>query len=249
MPPDVFDALAAQHAELDGILGSLDDEQWSIPAPRCPGWTVADVVLHLAQSDEMGIASATGEFENLAALFTGSNVDEGAAGAVESQRGVSPSELLARWRAASSGVRDTLAAADPKVRLPWVTNTLAPATLATTRLAEAWIHTGDVADAVGIALPEPADRLRHIAWLAWRTLPYAFERDGKQLSGPVAVTLTMPDGPPLEFGDPASVTSSVTGPLEDWCSVAARRVEPSATQLRAEGPDADDVLALVRTYA
>jgi hypothetical protein len=33
------------------------------------------------------------------------------------------------------------------------------------------------------------------------------------------------------------------------CAVAARRVAPSATSLVGEGPDADAVLALVRTYA
>ncbi|MBW0123712.1 wyosine base formation, partial [Pseudonocardia sp. KRD-176] len=31
--------------------------------------------------------------------------------------------------------------------------------------------------------------------------------------------------------------------------VAARRLDPAASTLTAEGPDADDVLRLVRTYA
>jgi hypothetical protein len=35
----------------------------------------------------------------------------------------------------------------------------------------------------------------------------------------------------------------------ELCAVAARRVDPSATSLQSQGPDADGVLALIRTYA
>lgn len=51
--------LAAQHDELDTLLSGLDDAGWTRPT-RCPGWTVADVVLHLAQTDELAVASAEG---------------------------------------------------------------------------------------------------------------------------------------------------------------------------------------------
>jgi uncharacterized protein (TIGR03084 family) len=246
---DVHAALAEQHAELDAILSALDDDAWATPVPRCPGWTVADVVLHMAQTDEVAAASARGDFEGLGKLFGASGtVDDGAADAVEVERGAAPSELLARWRAAASAQRELLAAADPKVRLPWVTNTLTPKALATTRLSECWIHTGDIADALGVPTP-PTDRLQHIAWLAWRTVPYAFERDGQKVSGPVAVALIAPDGSEWRFGDFDAASTTVTGPAEQWCEVAARRLEPADTELRADGPDADEVLRLVRTYA
>ncbi|MBM3672288.1 MAG: maleylpyruvate isomerase family mycothiol-dependent enzyme [Actinobacteria bacterium] len=246
----ILSALTAQHADLDAMLDSLDDAQWAVPVPRCPGWTVADVVVHLAQTDELAAASASGDFEGQARIFReGANVDEGAAEAVDMERGASSCELLRRWRAGSVAQHAALSAADLGVRLPWVTNTLSPATLATTRLSESWIHTGDIADALGITLPSDADRLHHIAWLAWATLPYAFEREGSTLLGPVAVTLDGPDGKQWRFGDEATATTRVTGPGDEWCAVAARRVEPAATRLIAEGPDAEMVLALVRTYA
>jgi hypothetical protein len=41
----------------------------------------------------------------------------------------------------------------------------------------------------------------------------------------------------------------IDGPAVDFCLVAARRVDPAETSLRGAGPDADAVLALVRTYA
>jgi uncharacterized protein (TIGR03084 family) len=137
---------------------------------------------------------------------------------------------------------------DLSTRVPWVAGELSARTLATTRLAETWIHGGDVAEAVGVR-PVPTDRLRHIARLAWRTLPYAFDTAGRILSGPVAFRLTGTDGTHWDFGSDEEAVTVVVGPAADLCAVAARRVDPSTTALRAEGPDAADVLDLVRTYA
>jgi uncharacterized protein (TIGR03084 family) len=242
-------ALVEQHIELAAILVELDELAWGRSVPRCPGWTVSDVVLHLAQTDEMATASATGKRAELYSVIRSQGtVDDGAAVAVAQQRGPPPTEVFARWRVASSTQYDALARADPRERLPWVTNTLTPATLATTRLAEAWIHTGDIAEALGIST-RVASGLRHIAWLAWRTLPYAFGRDGRTLSGPVAASLTAPDGSVWRFGDFTAAATTVTGLAEDWCLVAARRLDSASARLRAEGPDAATVLSLVRTYA
>ncbi|MBV9039647.1 MAG: maleylpyruvate isomerase N-terminal domain-containing protein, partial [Acidimicrobiia bacterium] len=58
---DVVSALADQQAELSGVLENLDDADWQRPS-RCEGWTVADVVLHLAQTNEMAIASVDGRY-------------------------------------------------------------------------------------------------------------------------------------------------------------------------------------------
>jgi hypothetical protein len=41
----------------------------------------------------------------------------------------------------------------------------------------------------------------------------------------------------------------IRGSAADFCDVAARRVDASATGLVGTGPDADAVLRLVRTYA
>jgi uncharacterized protein (TIGR03084 family) len=121
-------------------------------------------------------------------------------------------------------------------------------TLTTTRLAETWIHSGDVAAALGVQLA-PSDRLRHIARLAWRTLPYAFARDGRALGGPVAFELRGPSGDEWRFEPDEPARTVVRGEAYELCLVAARRVDPRATSLEAEGPDGEAVLALVRTYA
>ena len=54
----VFDDLAAEQERLEKILLGLDEAQWT-SASGAEGWTIADVVLHLAQSEEAVAATAT----------------------------------------------------------------------------------------------------------------------------------------------------------------------------------------------
>ncbi|HEX6476810.1 MAG TPA: maleylpyruvate isomerase N-terminal domain-containing protein, partial [Acidimicrobiales bacterium] len=55
----IVGALGEQQAELSDVLASLDDARWQRPS-QCKGWTVCDVVLHLAQTNELASASASG---------------------------------------------------------------------------------------------------------------------------------------------------------------------------------------------
>jgi len=89
-------------------------------------------------------------------------------------------------------------------------------------------------------------RLRHVAWLAHRTLPYALSLGGEQ---PVAVRceLTAPDGT-WRFGPP-DAELAITGPAGEFCRVAVHRLDPAETALRASGPHGARALRLLRTYA
>jgi uncharacterized protein (TIGR03084 family) len=244
--------LREQHEELAALVDGLDDSGWSRPS-RCEGWTVADVLLHLAQTDEMALASAQGRLagylERAAGGMTGTvDVDEGADQMVANERGRPGAEVRERWWSGAAALRDTFTAGDVHQRVDWVAGRISLRTLATTRLAEAWIHTGDVAAAFDRP-PSLTHRNAPIARLAWRTLPYAFGQAGRELQGPVAFVLSGPDGVTWRFVGDEPPATVVTGPALDLCLVAARRVDPGATGLAAEGPDADDVLALMRTYA
>jgi uncharacterized protein (TIGR03084 family) len=248
----VLEALADQHAELAGLLSDLAEPGWHA-VTRCAGWDVADVVLHLAQTDDMAVGSATGRFAEVTATLAeglpgAASVDEGAALMVARERGLPSSELLARWSGGTARLLDALNAIDLSTRVTWVAGDLSARTLATTRLAETWIHTGDVAGALDVELP-PTDRLRPIARLAWRTLPYAFASAGRSMAGPVAFRLVAPTGEDWDFVPDEPVATTIFGPASELCAVAARRLGPSSTSLRGDGPDVDDVLALVRTYA
>lgn len=244
--------LAAEQRALTALLESLGESDWARPAERCPGWDVADVVLHLAQTTEVAVASLDGTFAEVAGRFGGgrgaTTIDSVVDDWVAAERGVPPAELLDRWCRGTTALLAAFDATDLHRRVPWATGELAARTLATTRLAETWIHAGDVADAVG-ATQQPTDRLRHIARLAWRSLPYAFARAGKTMHGAVAATLRGPGGDTWVFEPDEPAATTITGDAVDWCLVAARRRDPASTSLRGDGPDAADVLELVRTYA
>jgi uncharacterized protein (TIGR03084 family) len=251
MDPAV-EALETQQGELTGLIADLGADGWHAPT-RCEGWDVADVVLHLAQTNELAIGSATGHFAETSAelaegLGAAASVDEGAAMIVAHQRGLPSPQLLERWSSGAARLLEVLNAMDLSTRVTWVAGELSARTLATTRLAETWIHTGDVAGALGMVLP-PTDRLQPIARLAWRTLPYAFDLAGRTMTGPVAFRLIAPSGEAWDFLPDGPATTTIFGSAVELCAVAARRLDPSTTSLRGEGPDADHILALVRTYA
>lgn len=255
MDEPVLTAFEAECDGLDAFLSELTAEQWRAPS-ACEGWSVADVVLHLAQSEEGVIGSF--DHDNAAVPYApyldsvmgaeGGAVDGLVDAAVAAERPDDPAAVLERWRAANGGVRERFRAVDPSRRLTWITVPLAARTLAATRLSEHWIHGMDVREPLGA--PEPdTDRLRFIARLAWRTLPYAFGEAGEEAPS-VTLRVTAPSGDRWEWGnegDDADVV--IEGEAGEWCRVAARRLEPAETGLRTRGERADRVLQLARTYA
>jgi uncharacterized protein (TIGR03084 family) len=242
----VYDDLAAEQAQLDEVLGSLSPADWA-RASGAAGWSVSDVVLHLAQTEELVVASAGGDVVSFGRdAGGGGSIDELVARSVSDERDTPPDAVYQRWRRARRAALDALRACPPGARLPWATNPLSPATLATTRLAEHWAHALDITGPLGIAYPDTA-RLRHIAWLAVRTLPYAFTVAGLA-ARPVRCELTGPGGEPWQFG-PADAESSITGPAGAFCRVAAHRLDPETSGLTTTGPGAASALRVVRTYA
>ena len=248
---EVVGALEEQQHELAALLDGLDESAWASPS-ACAGWSIGDVVLHLAQTNEMATGSARGDLAGVMARLTdglraATDVDDGAALMVEKERGAAVPELHARWRGSCEDLRTALLACDPSARLTWVAGELAARTLGTTRLAETWLHTHDSADGLHVQLV-PGERLKHVARLAWRTIPYAFQRAGREPPGPVAFRLTSPSGAPWHHGDDDAPTR-VSGDGVELCLVAGQRLAATDSSLVGEGPRADEVLDLIRTFA
>jgi uncharacterized protein (TIGR03084 family) len=240
----IFDDLEAEQDRLEEILAGLGDGQWEAPSAAV-GWSVADVVLHLAQTEEAVVASVGGAALR-SAREPGATVDKLVDDMVRAQR-AAPAMVFERWCEARRATVRALRAADPGQPLPWVEAPMKPATLATTRLAEHWAHGLDITGPLDIAFPD-TDRLRHIAWLAHRTLPYAFALTGEGAPD-VRCDLTAPDGvTSWEFG-PDMAGSAISGPAGDFCRVAAQRMAPERSGLKATGPHGPAALRLLRTYA
>jgi uncharacterized protein (TIGR03084 family) len=141
-----------------------------------------------------------------------------------------------------------LRAADPRQPLVWVIGPVKPPTLATTRLAEHWAHGLDIAGPLGTDYPDTG-RLRHIAWLAHRTLPYAFTVAGEPVAG-VRCEIASPDGTETWVFGPADAESVISGPAGEFCRVAVRRLDATAAAgVSGSGPHAATALRVLRTYA
>ena len=246
MNVDPIDALAAEEDRLDGLLAGLDAGEWE-RASACAGWTVRDVVLHLAQTEEAVVASLGGGAFAAPATAEASTVDDLMAAWVEAERDADD-DPLERWQKARLEALDALRSAPADQAVQWAAAPLKPRTLATTRLSEHWIHAMDVAEPLGRELPD-TDRLWHIARLAHRTIPYAYARAGRSDAPSVFVELEPPGGgEPWTFGD-SDAACSILGSASEFCRVAARRLPAAESSLEGRGPGADEVLSLLRTYA
>lgn len=240
----VVQDLAAEQERLESLLGAISEEQWSAPS-AAPGWSVADVVLHLAQTEELVSAALAG---NPRPVWDRGDrrLDDIVEDAVRAERAPAE-EVFRRWRAARRAALEALRHADPQQRVPWAATPLKPSVLATTRLAEHWAHGLDIAGPLGLPLPD-CDRLRHIAWLGHRTLPYAFKVSGLE-AHEVFCELNAPDGVTIWRYGPESAESTVHGPAGDFCRVGARRLAPQDSRLVAHGPHAAAALRVLRNYA
>lgn len=76
---------------------------------------------------------------------------------------------------------DGYAGCDPATRLPWYGPAMSPASSITARLMETWAHGQDIADALGIERPATS-RLRHVAHIGIRALPYSYTVNGPPLA-------------------------------------------------------------------
>ena len=241
----IVDDLEAEQERLESLLTGLTEQQWASPSAAA-GWSIADTVLHLAQTEEGVVYTLSDEGRPDAFDRGEAALDAAVDEAVRAQR-ASADTIFERWRAARRAALDALRAADPGRRVPWAATPLRPAVLATTRLAEHWAHGLDIAGPLGLPFDD-TDRLRHIAWLGHRTLPYAFAVDGLEPHD-VYCELTGPDGTTIWRYGPADADSTVRGPAGDFCRLGARRLTRDQTTLAAEGPHAEAALRVLRNYA
>jgi uncharacterized protein (TIGR03084 family) len=242
---EVLDDLRAEQERLELLLAELDDAAWAAPS-AAPGWSVADVVLHLAQSEE-AVLSTLAAAPGGPGLERpgGATLDQAMDAMVRAERAEGPA-VFERWRRARRSALAALRGADPATAVTWAAAPLRPHTLATTRLAEHWAHGLDITGPLGVPFEDTA-RLRHVAWLAERSLPYAFALAGA-VAQPVRCQLTGPGGERWDYGPP-DAPSSIEGRAGEFCRVAAQRLRPEQTRLEGRGPHGASALSVLRTYA
>jgi len=243
----LLDDLDAEQRWLQDQLRSIDAEAWLRPTPA-RGWDVRDTVAHLADTDEMAVATATGApgSINERALTAASGEDVTFQGVLHGRRRPGAA-VLEWWESSAAALHAMFLELDPTVRVPWGIGMRSPS-LVTARLMETWAHGLDVCRALGIE-PVDTDRLAHVAWLATRALPYAYTVAGREPPPePIRVELTLPSGAQWTMG-PMSAENRITGPAGEYCRVFVHRWKRAdATNVQAVGPAANDALDVARAF-
>ena len=223
---EILSDLVAEEQHLDQFLQGLSTREWKKKTPA-PGWTIQDQVSHLAH------------LEGFAA------------------------EVIELWRHGRADVVEALSRMLATDRIPWICGEMSARSFATMRLMETWAHGIDIKVAIlGRMTPIPEDdleedeedpiadtpRLRHIAWLGQKSLPFAFEQAGETYpSQGIRVELMGPKYAAWRFG-PEDTDQVIRGMAADWCRVVVRRQPASETGLKAVGASAERALEIARAY-
>lgn len=243
---DLVADLEAEQQSLVAVLETVVGDDWFRPTPSW-SWDVRDTVAHLADTDELAIDTCTDGPRSLGpfAATCASAEDVTLLGVLRGRR-LTGAEVLAWWERTQAAEREVLRDLDPAVRVPWGLG-MRPPSFVTARMMETWAHGLDVHDALGVE-PVDTDRLRHIAWIGLRALPYAASVAGvAPPDGPLRVELTLPSGATWSAG-PADAPDRITGSASEFCRVFVQRRPLAATSLVGEGDGAQLALRVARSY-
>ena len=258
---EILSDLVAEEQHLDQFLQSISTRDWKKKTPA-PGWTIQDQVSHLAHVE--GFAAEV--IEQGQSRIDEENItdfDAWTARGPAEGRGQRHQEVIEWWRHGRADVVDALSRMLATDRIPWICGEMSARSFATMRLMETWAHGLDIKVAIlGRMTPIPEDdleedeedpiadtpRLRHIAWLGQKSLPFAFEQVGEAYPEQgIRVELMGPKYAAWRFG-PEDTDQVIRGMAADWCRVVVLRQPASETGLKAVGSSAERALEIARAY-
>jgi uncharacterized protein (TIGR03084 family) len=245
---EIVDDLVAESDTLTTVLEKLEPRTWFLQTPAA-GWSIADQVSHLAYFDETARQSLVDPVQfRLDADELMSGGDDFSDRIAVRYRDLNGVDLLSWFRTARLALVEAYRGVDPERRLPWYGPGMSPASSITARLMETWAHGQDIMDTVGVERA-PTMRLRHVAHLGVRALPYTYKVNRlPQPSEPIRVELVTPDGGDWSWGPPEAL-NRVSGDLLDFCLVVTQRRDRTETVLDVKGSIAEEWMAIAQAYA
>jgi uncharacterized protein (TIGR03084 family) len=237
--------LAAEHLELDLLVGGLSDADWARETPS-PEWQIRDQVSHLWFFDQRALMALTdpdGFADDMRWLLANGVTDA----SIAPGRSIEPRELLNSWRADRGRLLDAATHTDPAARIPWYGPAMAARSFVTARLMETWAHGQDVVDALGV-VRQPSARLRHVAHIGVRARPFSYSLRGMTMPDvDIAVRLVGPNGELWQWGE--SDDEVVSGSALDFCLVVTQRRHRADTELITTGDAAVEWIAIAQAFA
>lgn len=245
---EVLADLEAEGEVIDHLVADLDEDGWRLATPA-EGWDIATSIAHLAWTDEVAVLAATDKeaWDALVAEAMGDPLGIVDAKAEEGSRAPG-SEILARWRASRSALRQALEAHPPGEKIEWFGPPMSPTSMATARFMETWAHGRDVIDALGV-LVQPTDRIRHVCHLGVRTRDFAYAVHSEHAPAQeFRVELAAPSGATWTWG-PEDAEQDVRGSALDFALLVTQRRNLSDLDLIARGDDAQHWLTIAQAFA
>jgi uncharacterized protein (TIGR03083 family) len=208
---DAIEAVRADRAALLEISRGLTPAQWQAPS-GCPGWSVQDVVAHLA--------AGFWAMVDLSQLpdITGQPFEHGAEVWVQSRRGLRPRDVLADYEQVSSTGLDRLAGfAGLDMQVPLADAGTYPAALVPAAYGfDHYTHIRADLFAPRGPLdgePPPSDELRTGAALDWIEAALPQQNTAAEARATLELDVTGPGGRVITFGSgPAKATVTSDGP-------------------------------------
>jgi uncharacterized protein (TIGR03084 family) len=239
---DILSDLVAEQQFLDQSLQRIPIKVWDMVTPS--KWTVRDTIAHLADFEELGADTIAGgsriqEWQNA------SDLRPLRTAATKKGRQMRPQDVIEWWRAGRAKVVEPLSHMSGDDRIEWIDGDMSARTFATFRLMETWMHGLDIYATLKLEVEDTA-RIRHICWLGWKTLPYAFKHVGEHYE-PVRVELIGPAYAKWVYG-PEDTDQIIKGPASDWARIAVRRIDPSKTRLQVSGDFAEKAIQVAKAY-
>src|SRR5690606_35078674 len=157
-----------------------------------------------------------------------------------------PPQAVIEWcRAGRPKVVEPLSHMSADERVEWIAGDMSAKTFATFRLMETWAHGLDIYQTLQIEV-EDTPRIRHVCWLGWKTLPYAFKAAGLDYS-PIRVEVIGPGYAKWVYG-PEETDNLIKGSASDWARLAVRRVKTKDTRLKVTGEVAQQAVEVCQAF-
>ena len=241
---EILSDLVAEQQYLDQFLQRISLKDWDKPT-RAEGWSIRDTISHLADSEELAASVVTGHGDELARYRSTSDLDAIRHEAVEQGRNMRPQDVIEWWRGGRAKVVEPLSHMNPSQRLEWIAGSMSARTLATSRLMETWAHGLDIYETIEAEV-EDTPRIRHVCWLGWKTLPYAFKMAGADFA-PIRVEVIGPGYVKWIYG-PDDTDNLIKGSASDWARLVVSRTTFSETRLKVTGDAAQTAVEVARAY-
>ena len=240
---EILSDLVAEQQFLDQYLQRISLKDWDKPTPA-KGWTIRDTISHLADYEELASRVIAGNAD-LSRYKSAPDLDALRQEAVERGRQMRPQDVIEWWRGGRATVVEPLSHMQETDRVEWIQGDMSAKTLATLRLMETWAHGLDIFATIGEEV-EDTQRIRHVCFLGWKTLPYAFKAAGEDYA-PIRVEVIGPGYVKWIYGS-EDAENLIKGSASDFARLSVRRVTRDQTRLKATGDAAERALDLVKAY-